>query len=165
MTTSVVRWHDSRPAWYFRAGEPLDGVDVNFTENDKIAISGVPRFGNKLAFTGKCTVLDVPNLTDPNKPPTVTLSGDDLSAFLAQVRELLRGRLRDRLSEEVATDTFISASISDCLRFKRWKDGKPTARNFPRPGSSAIVMGFAKPHVATGEWGLSVTILEIEEIA
>lgn len=163
MTTTLARWHASRPAWYFRAGEPLDGVEVDVTEDNEIEISGVPRFGNKLAFTSRCTVLDAPSryLDDPKKPLTVTLAGDELLAFVAQVRKLLRGCLRGRLAEEAAS-SYLSARMSDCLRFKLWKNGEPTALGFPPPGSEAIVMGVVKPHVAAGRWGLSVTIFELE---
>ena len=162
--TSIAQWHACQPAWYFRAGEPFDGVEA-YVGNDEIALSGAPRFGNKLAFTSRCTVLDAPSrhFDDPTNPPFVSLAGGELLAFLAQARERIRTSLCGMLPEEVP-GACVSARISDYLRFKRWYGGEIAAWAFPPPGSVAVVMGIAKPYIVAGRWGLSVTIFEIEEL-
>ena len=171
-TQSVAQWHARQPAWYFRHGAPLDEIKAEFikgTRGNEISISGIPRFGNKIAFTANCVVLDTPSRYEDNlkNQPTVQLAGDELLAFVKSLEDLLQGCVKDAEQRESAKsnifgETFVRAKVSDFLRV--WEGGKRTDEGFPKPGSEVLVMGTAKPYVMAGRWGLTVTIFQIQTV-
>jgi hypothetical protein len=136
---------------------------------NEISISGIPRFGNKIAFTAKCVVLDAPSRYEdnPKNALTVQLAGDELLAFMKSLEDLLQGCVKDAEQRESAKsnifgETFIRAKVSDFLRV--WEGETRTDEGFPKPGSEVLVMGTAKPYIMAGKWGITATIFQIQTI-
>ena len=143
---------------------------IRGTRGNEISISGIPRFGNKIAFTSKCVVLDAPSRYEdnPKNQPTVQLAGGELLEFVKSLEDLLQGCVKDAEQRESAKsnifgETFIRAKVSDFLRV--WEGETRTDKGFPKPGSEVFVMGTAKPYIMAGKWGVTLTVFQIQTVS